>query len=377
MREALSRAADLVLTGRFESTNSRPTAISRSQCHPASPRFISRMTIPIGFPPLLDCLAAIPSISDCLINRAMRPARLVSAGGAGATSRLHRWPGLGHPAISPGRDRIRDLVRVCSAPTKSGRTDSITASRSGSNPVWKTTGPKPRSILPHTDASRSASGRTGLAPRRSALPHAVSPTVIRGRSEVLAAAARAGLDFLAITDHNSARRPRSSPAGARLPILSPGPKPRPTAATGTPGGSSAGLSSAIPRHNDPGGVRRRHLCRRARCINHPKPLGPDWSTAISVETTRSKSGMVLGAPQQRFPRVLGRTTQGWIAHCRGWRLGYACTSFKARSTLSSAARFSHYLGKGGACGECRGHPRCRSSRTRIYFHFAGGPATFH
>ena len=112
MREAPSRAADLVLTGRFESHEQQtyrhlPFAMPPgvTQIHIAYD-YSDRIPSTPGLP------AAIPSISDCLTNRAMRPAHLASAGGAGATSTALPWAGIGPPRhTARERSNPGNLVR--------------------------------------------------------------------------------------------------------------------------------------------------------------------------------------------------------------------------------------------------------------------------
>jgi len=134
----------------------------------------------------------------------------------------------------------------------------------------------------------------GLAPMRPAsvaLPVAAEPGWVRGDLhchtlhsdgdswlvEVLAAAAAIGLDFLGVTDHNSAIRP-SLPAGeAGLPVLLPGIEVTTYAGHWNAWGgdgwfdfrqpTAAGIEEAIGVAVAAGAF---------VSVNHPKPFGPTW-----------------------------------------------------------------------------------------------------
>lgn len=95
-------------------------------------------------------------------------------------------------------------------------------------------------------------------------------------AEVLAKAARIGLDFLAITDHNAAVIP-TIPNGGDLPLLLPGIEVTTYRGHWNVWGlrqwfdfrdpTSAGVLKEMRRAIDAGGF---------VSINHPRPFGPDW-----------------------------------------------------------------------------------------------------
>lgn len=127
---------------------------------------------------------------------------------------------------------------------------------------------------------------------RAALPPAAEPGWLRGDlhchtrysdgdswpAEVLAAAGRAGLDFLAITDHNSARRPNLVNGSDGLPIFISG-----TEVTTYNGHWNAWGVDRWFEFRDPTDEGAQTAFDDALTagalvsINHPKPLGPEWS----------------------------------------------------------------------------------------------------
>jgi hypothetical protein len=127
---------------------------------------------------------------------------------------------------------------------------------------------------------------------RADLPPAVEPGWLRGDlhchtlysdgdswpAEVLAKAGEIGLDFLAITDHNGARRPKLPNGRDGLPILILGTE------TTTYGGhwNAWGVDRWFEfREPTPEGTQAAFDDALAAgalvSVNHPKPLGPNWS----------------------------------------------------------------------------------------------------
>lgn len=98
--------------------------------------------------------------------------------------------------------------------------------------------------------------------------------------EILVAAAESGLDFLAITDHNSAIRPAltgAEPEG--IPVLLPGVEVTTYAGHWNAWGG-AGSWYDFREPNAEGIARAALAAREARAfisINHPKPFGPAWA----------------------------------------------------------------------------------------------------
>ena len=146
-------------------------------------------------------------------------------------------------------------------------------------------------LNPGLDNDRPEPGVTRPA-SRATLPPPIEPGWLRGDlhchtlysdgdswpAEVLAAAAQAGLDFLAITDHNASRRPELLNGRDGLPILIPGTE------TTTYGGhwNAWGTGRWFDFRNPTAEGTQLAFQEAAAAgalisVNHPKPLGPDWS----------------------------------------------------------------------------------------------------
>jgi hypothetical protein len=137
-------------------------------------------------------------------------------------------------------------------------------------------------------------------PVRPDLPHAARPDWFRGDLhchtrnsdgdswpiDVLVAAAEAGLDFLAITDHNSAIRPAlTGDEPAEIPVLLPG-----IEVTTYAGHWNAwGGTGSWYDFREPSAEGIKNAARAARetgafiSVNHPKPFGPAWSFTEIVD----------------------------------------------------------------------------------------------
>jgi hypothetical protein len=97
-------------------------------------------------------------------------------------------------------------------------------------------------------------------------------------SEMLAAAAAAGLDFLGITDHNGVLPHDPPPPGSGLPLLVPGVEVTTYGGHWNAWGGKRWYDFREPDGAKVGAIMREAVADGALVsVNHPKPLGPPWS----------------------------------------------------------------------------------------------------
>jgi len=97
-------------------------------------------------------------------------------------------------------------------------------------------------------------------------------------TEMLAAAATAGLDFLGVTDHNNARHQRAYGAGGDgLPLVVPGVEVTTYGGHWNAWGTDRWWEFREPEARAVEATMREAAAAGAVvCVNHPKPLGPPW-----------------------------------------------------------------------------------------------------
>ena len=100
-------------------------------------------------------------------------------------------------------------------------------------------------------------------------------------SEVLHAAADAGLDFLGVTDHNNVRHQRAyGPGGDGLPLVVPGVEVTTYGGHWNAWGTDRWWEFREPEARAVEATMREAAAAGAVvCVNHPKPLGPPWEYA--------------------------------------------------------------------------------------------------
>lgn len=208
-------------------------------------------------------------------------------GHAAGTAGFRGWSGSDKLAFTVGRDWATPPYRpgeiepgtwfILLGPYKIGPNGLDWRVEITLNPNRENDWPEPVTVAPRT---------------RATLPPAVEPGWLRGDlhchtlysdgdswpAEVLAKGGEVGLDFLAITDHNGARRPKLPNGRDGLPILMLGTE------TTTYGGhwNAWGVDRWFEfRDPTPEGTQAAFDDALAAgalvSINHPKPLGPDWS----------------------------------------------------------------------------------------------------
>ncbi len=277
MNQLPDRPADLLLTGRFE--------VDEDQVYRhvpfEMPADITQFHLRYGYS---DQIGSDPWLAG---GNTLDIGVFDQRGHATGSAGFRGWSGSAKAAFTIGREWATPPYRsaeiepggwfILLGPYKVGPRGLDYRIEIWLNPGLENDQTEPGSILPHA---------------RPTLPPALEPGWLRGDlhshtlysdgdswpSEVLAAAARTGLDFLAITDHNSARQPQLPNGRAGLPILIPGVE------ITTYGGhwnawgvarwfefrdpTTAGTQAAFDDAVAAGAL---------VSINHPKPLGPDWS----------------------------------------------------------------------------------------------------
>ncbi len=136
---------------------------------------------------------------------------------------------------------------------------------------------EPGSILPKSRAVLPAAVESGWL-RGDLHCHTVYSDGDSWPAEVLAAAGQAGLDFLGITDHNSARRPNLRNGRDGLPILISGTETTTYGGHWNAWGVDRWFEFREPTTEGTQTAFDDALAAGALVsINHPKPLGPEWS----------------------------------------------------------------------------------------------------
>lgn len=277
MNQSSPPAPDITLTGRFETGEDQRYEHVRFEMPPGVTQFHLKYDY-------TDRISSDPWISG---GNTLDIGLFDQQGYAAGTPGFRGWSGSNKLAFTVGRDWATPPYRpgeiepgvwfVLLGPYKIGPNGLDWRIEIWLNLGLENNQPEPGSILPRS---------------RAAVPAAVEPGWLRGDlhchtlysdgdswpAEVLAAGGEAGLDFLAITDHNSARRADLPNGRDGLPILISGTE------TTTYGGhwNAWGVDRWFEfRDPTPEGAQTAFndalTAGALISINHPKPLGPDWS----------------------------------------------------------------------------------------------------
>jgi len=276
MREALSRAADLVLIGRFESHEQQ----TYRHLPFAMPPGVTQIHIAYDYS---DRIPSTPGLSG---GNTLDIGLFDQQGHAAGTPGFRGWSGSDKHGFTVGRDWATPPYRpgeiesgtwfVLLGPYKVGPNGLDYRVQIWLNPGLENDTPEPTTILHGPPANLPPPAESGWL-RGDLHCHTVFSDGDSWPVEVVDAAARAGLDFIAITDHNSARRPQFDHTPGSRPVVISGTE------TTTYGG-----------HWNAWGVERWFEFRTPTAeatqaafddavsagalisINHPKPLGPAW-----------------------------------------------------------------------------------------------------
>jgi hypothetical protein len=277
MNDLLQRDADIVLTGRFE--------VGEDQVYRhvpfEMPAGVTQFHLKYDY---TNRISAEPWISG---GNTLDIGLFDQKGHAAGTPGFRGWSGSDKREFTVGRDWATPPYRpgeiepgtwcVLLGPYKIGPNGLDYRIEIWLNPGLANDRPEPGSIRPQT---------------RAALPTAIEPGWLRGDlhchtlysdgdswpAEVLAAAGQAGLDFLAITDHNSARRPNLPNGRDGLPLLISGTETTTYGGHWNAWGVDRWFEFRDPTHDGTQTAFNDALAAGALVsINHPKPLGPDWS----------------------------------------------------------------------------------------------------
>src|SRR6478672_6473202 len=218
MREALSRAADLVLIGRFESHEQQ----TYRHLPFAMPPGVTQIHIAYDYS---DRIPSTPGLSG---GNTLDIGLFDQQGHAAGTPGFRGWSGSDKHGFTVGRDWATPPYRpgeiesgtwfVLLGPYKIGPNGLDYRVEIWLNSEIPNDQPEPGAILPKSRASLPAPIEPGWL-RGDLHCHTLYSDGDSWPAEVLAAAGRAGLDFLAITDHNSARRANLPNGRDGLPIL--------------------------------------------------------------------------------------------------------------------------------------------------------------